>query len=105
MKLKFRADSKDWLIFGIFAFIWLLIVSLVVVNVDAFMNEENLSLNFFLAFTSFTKVGVTLLLFFAGLVVAFTSVKSFFFEREKGIGISTGPRKKMVILDGVKIKK
>ena len=93
MKLKFRADPKDWMIFIVFSFMWLIIVSLLVVNIYNFMNEEDFSVNFFLAFTSLTKLGVTLLIFIAGLVVAFTSVKSFFFEREKGIGISTGPKK------------
>ena len=93
MKLKFRADPKDWMIFGIFAFIWLIVVSLAVVNVYAFMNNENFTINFFLAYTSANKFGVTLLFFFIGLAVAFTSVKSFFFEREKGIGISASPKK------------
>lgn len=93
MKLKFRADPKDWMIFIVFSFMWLIIVSLLVVNIYNFMNEEDFSVNFFLAFTSLTKLGVTLLIFIAGLVVAFTSVKSFFFERDKGIGISTGPKK------------
>ena len=93
MKLKFRAEPKDWLIFGIFSLIWFIVVALVVVNVDAFMNEEDFTINFFLAFSSLTMFGVTILLFIGGLVVAFTSVKSFFFEREKGLGISTGPKK------------
>ena len=93
MKLKFRADPKDWITFGIFALIWLLVVSLAVVNVYAFMNNEEFTVNFFLAYTSLTKLGVTLLLFFVGIFIAFSGVKSFFFEREKGIGISATPKK------------
>ena len=93
MKLKFRADLKDWLIFGAFAFVWLIVVSLAVVNVDAFISGESFTFNFFLIFSSVTNLLLTLLLFFVGIAVAFTSVKSYFFEREKGIGISVAPKK------------
>lgn len=93
MKLKFRADPKDWMIFGIFSFFWLIVVSLAVANVYAFMNEENFTINFFLAFTTKTKFLITLLLFFAGIAVAFAGVKSYFFDREEGIGISAAPKK------------
>ena len=93
MKLKFRADPKDWLVFGIFAFVWLVVVSLAVANVYAFINDENFTINFFLAFTSVNKFLITLLLFGVGIGVAFASVKSYFFERESGIGISAAPKK------------
>lgn len=93
MKLKLRADPKDWIIFGIFAFIWFLVVSLAVVNVYAFMNNQNFTVNIFLVFSSTTNFLVTLLLFFVGIFIAFSSVKSFFFERESGIGISASPKK------------
>ena len=93
MKLKFQADPKDWMIFGIFSLVWFVVVSLVVVNVDAFMSNNNFTINVFLIFTSSTNFLVTLLLFFVGIGVAFTSVKSYFFEREKGIGITAAPKK------------
>ena len=92
MKLKFRADPKDWLIFGIFAFIWFIVVALAVVNVYAFINNEKFTINFFLTFTSSTKFLLTLLLFFVGIAVAFAGVKSYFFEREEGIGFSASPK-------------
>ena len=93
MKLKFRADPKDWLIFGIFALIWFIVVSLAVANVYTFMNNQGFTFNIFLIFVSFTNFLVTLLLFFVGIGVALASVKSYFFERESGIGISASPKK------------
>ncbi len=93
MKLKFRADPKDWLIFGIFALIWFIVVSLAVANVYTFMNNQGFTFNIFLIFVSFTNFMVTLLLFFVGIGVAFASVKSYFFERESGIGITAAPKK------------
>ena len=93
MKMKLRADPKDWLVFGLLSLLWLIVVSLAVVNVSSFMNEEPFTLNFFLAFTSLTKISITFLLFAVGLFIAFSSVKSYFFERESGIGISLSPKK------------
>ena len=45
MKLKLREDSKDITIFGIFSFIWLILVAIVVVNVSAFINGESFTAN------------------------------------------------------------
>ena len=93
MKLKFRADPRDWLIFGLFAFFWFIVVGLLVVNIYQFLNDEAFTFNFFLIFTSSVKFLVTLLFFFVGIAVAFASVKSYFFERESGIGITAAPKK------------
>ena len=53
MKLKFRADSEDLLIFGMFAVFLLYIVAIGVVNIHTFATEGHLSgLNPFPAFES-----------------------------------------------------
>lgn len=95
MKLKFRADSKDMAVFCIFSLIWLVIISLAVVNVSAFINNEPFTINFFLAFLP-KNLAATLVFFFAGLIAMFAGVKSKIFEREKdekGIGITIGEKK------------
>lgn len=92
MKLKFRAESKDIIIFAIFSFVWLLLVALAVVNVSAFINGEGFTFNLFMAF-SFDFIAPTMFFFLAGIVAAFAGVKSVFFEREKGIGVSVGAKK------------
>ena len=95
MKLKFRADSKDMLIFIMFSFAWLFVVSLAIVNVLAFMNKEDFTLNPLPAFYP-KNIGVTLLLFFAGIIAAFAGVKSVFIEKDedaKGIGLTFNEKK------------
>ena len=92
MKLRFRAEAKDVLIFCIFAVIWLFIVAFAVANVSAFLNSESFTINLFLGFTG-GNIAFTLMLFLAGLIAAFAGVKSVFFEKESGIGISIGQKK------------
>ena len=95
MKLKFRADSKDMLIFIIFSLAWLLVVALSVVNILSFINGEMFTLNPIPAFYP-KNIGVTLLVFIAGIVAAFAGVKSVFIERDedsKGIGITFNEKK------------
>ena len=93
MKLKVRADSKDWTIFGIFCGAWFIVIALLVVNINAFLNEETFTVNIFRIFTSLTMLGVTFLGFFAGIIFGLASVKSHFFDLEKGVGISSEEKK------------
>ena len=93
MKLRFRAEGKDWAIFGIFCAAWFIVVSLAVVNIYAFLNEESFTLNIFRIFLSFNMLGVTILFFFAGIIFGLVSVKSYFFEREKGVGAVAAAKK------------
>ena len=65
MKLKFRADAKDVIVFIMFAIAWLFVVALAVVNVSAFINDELFTFNVFLAFTS-RNIAATLLCFVVG---------------------------------------
>lgn len=94
MKLKFRADPHDLLIFGLFALFLLYIVAIVIVNLATFAAEGTLSgFNPFPAFGA-KYILTTLTLFILSLGALFISVSSYFFEREKGIGLTTEKKDK-----------
>lgn len=94
MKFKFRADPEDLLIFGIFAVFLLYIVSVGVVNLHTFAVEGHLAgLNPLPAFGP-DYIFSTLFLYIVFLFGLFASVSSMFFEREKGIGITTDKKDK-----------
>ena len=94
MKFKFRADAEDLLIFVIFAFFLLYIVAIMVVNVHTFATDGHLSgINPFPAFSP-EYIGSTLILFFLAVLGLFASVSSMFFDREKGLGITTNKKDK-----------
>ena len=95
MKLKYRIEARDAMIFAIFSFCWLIVVSLLVANVYNFIHEEPFTFNILIAFR-LSNILVTLLFFIAGIVAIFLGVKSFIFEKEddsKGVGISIGAKK------------
>lgn len=92
MKLRFRAEAKDVVIFCIFAIAWLFVVSIAVANVSQFLNEESFTMNLFLAFLP-QNLAATIVFFLAGIIAAFAGVKSVFFERENGVGLSIGNKK------------
>jgi len=93
MKFKFRAEPKDWLIFIIFCIVLLYMVAIAVLNISSFADVGLLhGFNPFPAFTS-EFIGPTLVFFFFALIAIMMSVSSYFFEREKGLGISTGAKK------------
>jgi|GEM_PF-120009 len=93
MKLKFRADSKDIVIFVIFCVILLYLCAIAVLNLSEFSKYGIFfGLNPFPAFTS-EYVFPTLVIFVFALAAIIMSVSSYFFDREKGIGISTDAKK------------
>ena len=93
MKLKFRAEPKDILIFVIFCVVLLYFVAIAVLNISSFANTGLLyGLNPFPAFES-EYIGATLLFFVGALAAIFTSVSSYFFDREKGLGIKAEAKK------------
>ncbi|MBQ2946910.1 MAG: type IV secretory system conjugative DNA transfer family protein [Bacilli bacterium] len=94
MRMKFRAEAKDVIIFIIFAVLWLFVVAFAVANVTAFLNGETFTLNLFLGFNP-SNIAATIIFFFAGIIAAFAGVKSVFFEKEdaSGIGFSIGQKK------------
>lgn len=94
MKLKFRADPEDLLIFGIFAVFLLYIVAIGVVNLHTFADEGHLAgLNPLPAFGP-DYLFSTLFLYILILLGIFASVSSMFFESEKGFGITTDKKDK-----------
>lgn len=93
MKLKFRADAKDWTIFGVFCGFALYISALIVLNLSMFANTGTFhGLNPFPAFTS-TYFAPTMVVFIGILIAVITSCSSFFFDREKGFGVSSEAKK------------
>ena len=94
MKFKFRADSHDLLIFGVFSLFLLYIVAIVIVNLATFAAEGTLSgFNPLPAFSP-KYIVTTLTFFILALFALFVSVSSYFFEREKGIGLTTEKKDK-----------
>ena len=93
MKLKFRADAKDWTIFAIFCVVLLYFVAIAVLNLSYFATYSKLwGLNPFPAFTS-KYIIATLVGFVGALAAVIASVSSYFFDREEGIGFSTDAKK------------
>lgn len=93
MKLKFRAEPKDIAIFLVFSLFLLYLVCLIILNLSSFAQNGTLhGLNPLPAFEPKYLIA-TLVLYIVILVVIITSVSSHFYEREKGIGFSTGPKK------------
>lgn len=93
MKLKFKAEAKDVLIFVIFAIVLFYVVDVAVLNVISFIGDSTFSgLNPLPGFTA--EYFAPVMVFYIGALIAvFSSVSGYFFEREKGIGIEIGPKK------------
>ena len=94
MKLKFRADLKDIVIFLIFLAVLLYLIALAVVNIHSFAIDGVFSgLNALPAFAP--DMIMTTLMFFALAVVAILAAcSSYFFDREEGFGITTQKKSK-----------
>lgn len=84
--MKFSADSKDVKIFIAFAVFLLYLCAVAVLNVHSLASTQ--TLHGFMPFQAFKGqfIGVTLTLYIIVLGGIFFSVKSYFFEREKGFG-------------------
>jgi len=93
MKLKFRADAKDIAVFLVFCAFLLYFVAIAVLNLSTFANEN--TLHGFNPLPAFTKeyIVYTLLLFGIAIIAIMTSVSSYFFDMEKGFGITTNAKK------------
>ena len=92
MKLKFRADTKDVIIFLAFTALVFILISLAVSNVGLFISEGE-----FAGFTIIPAITkyfwFTMMLFIIAIIAMFMSVQSWFFEREEGIGLQIGEKK------------
>ena len=94
MKLKFRADLKDIVIFLIFCVVLLYLIAIAVLNLNSVAVDGTFrGLNPFPAFTS-EFITATLLFFVLALVAILTACSSYFFEREEGFGITTQKKSK-----------
>ena len=94
MKFKFRADEKDIKIFVGFCILLLYFCCIAVLNARSLATTG--TLYGFLPFEAFTPeyLGTTLFLFILILLGVCFSVSSYFFEREKGVGITTQKKDK-----------
>ena len=89
MKLKFKADATDVLIFVLFAIFLFYVVCLGILNFpELALNGRFYGLNPFPALAP-DKIVTTLVFYFIFLAAIFMSVSSYFFERESGFGFST----------------
>ena len=93
MKLKFKAEPKDVLIFILFAIALFYIVSIAVLNVVSFIGDSSFhGLNPLPVFSK-KYFAPTMVFYIAALIAVFTSVSGYFFEREKGLGLDMSPKK------------
>lgn len=94
MKLKFRAEKEDVMMFCGFAIFLLYVVAIGVLNLSTFATEGTLfGFNPFPAFTS-RYIVATLSFYFLSLAGLFISVSSYFFDREKGVGFTMNKKDK-----------
>ena len=94
MKLKIRADAQDILIFILFAIFLLYVVALGVVNIPALASEGHFAgLNPIPAFST-ENITITLIFYVLFLAGIFMTAGSYFFEMEKGFGITTDKKDK-----------
>lgn len=92
MKWKLKAKPQDWLIFFCFAILLLYLICVAVVNIHQLSIDATFAgLNPFPAFSS-ELIGATILFYVGALIFLFGSVSSYFFDKEKGFGISFGPK-------------
>ena len=93
MKLRFRAEPKDIVIFIIFCVVLLYFVAIGVLNFAQFAEDSTFyGLNPIEAFSS-EYITATLVFYFFALVAIFVSVQSYFFDTEEGFGIKVGKKK------------
>ena len=94
MKFKFRADPEDILMFVLFSIFLLYIVCIGVLNISSLATE-----GYLFGFNPLPAFGpkyimATLVFYFLALGGLLVSVSSYFFEREKGFGITTDKKDK-----------
>ncbi len=96
MKLKLRAEKKDWIMFGIYAVILLYFVAIAVLNLAQFASGDvDHPFHGFNPFPAFRPsfLWITIVLYIVALVASVLSVSDRFFDMEKGIGFSTESKK------------
>ena len=85
--MKFKISPKDFLIFIVYCIALLYLCCIAVLNFSSFINEGRFyGLLPFKAFTG-DYLYLTLFMFLVSLIIIFTSVSSYIFNKEKGKGI------------------
>ena len=92
MKLKFRAEAKDIFIFVIFSIFCFYIISVGVLNALSILKDGTLSGLNPLPIFGTSDFFLVVVLYIVILIIAITGVSSYFFEREKGIGVAVGKK-------------
>ena len=86
MKLRFRVNSKDIMVFGIFSVALFYLVAIAVLNITKFANTQEFhGFNPLPAFSA-EYIFPTLVFFILALIVIISSVSSLIFERKSGVG-------------------
>lgn len=84
--MKFKISPKDFLIFCVYCIALLYLCAIAVLNFSSFINEGQFyGLNPFPAFGK-DYIVITIFMFIAALIIIFTSVSSYIFNKEKGKG-------------------
>ncbi len=92
--MKFRVSPKDFVIFVIFCIFLLYLCAIAVLNFTSFFNEGSFfGLNPFPAFIG-SNLTLTLAMFFTAMIIIFSSVSSYIFDKEKGHGIGLKVKEK-----------
>ena len=91
--MKFKVEPKDLLLFVIYCFILLYLCALAVSNLFSLLNTGTFYGLFPVSAFSLQYLPITLALFIGALILIFTSVSSYIFDKDKGKGF------------GLKIKK
>ena len=96
MKLKFRADAKDWYLFGGYCIVLLYFVAIAVLNVIQFaqgdVDHPFAGLNPFPAFAP-GFIGLTIFCYIVAVIASIYSVKDKFFDMDEGFGFSLEGKK------------
>ncbi len=94
MKLKFRADKKDIVIFLVFCFVLLYLIAIAVVNLRSIVSDGEFSgLNPLPAFYA-ENILITIVFYIIAIISILAASSSYFFEREEGWGITTEKKSK-----------
>ena len=92
MKLRFKAEARDVMIFILYLIVLFYLVSIAVVNSVSFISDGTLKgLNPLPAYTG-GYFAPTMVFYLIAVIASFAGVQSYFFEREKGIGFGVGSK-------------
>ena len=92
--MKFKIEPKDFMMFIIYCSVLLYLSALAVANVFSLINENTFSGFFPISAFSSKYIGFTLTVFIGFLIVIFSSVSSYIFDKDKGKGIGLNIKEK-----------